>query len=98
MKKATKQGLDPERRPNHPKFEEGLIDTDLFGRKSDGTRIYEAELKMEDVLDGIERLECKLNKLEATVDLIQLKASISDCLLVIRKTEEEFNSKPNTGG
>ena len=48
-----------------------------------------AEIELQDTFEYIKALESKLKKLEAVVDGLYFKASISHSLLVVEKTSEE---------
>jgi len=63
-----------------------------------------AEIELQGTFDYIKSLELKLQKLEAVVDGLYFKASISHSLLVVEKTSEEtmrllnlMNGKRNEG-
>ena len=63
-----------------------------------------AEIELQDTFEYIKALESKLKKLEAVVDGLYFKASISHSLLVVEKTSEEtmrllnlMNGKRNVG-
>ena len=63
-----------------------------------------AEIELQDTFEYIKALESKLKKLEAVVDGLYFKASISHSLLVVEKTSEEtmrllnlMNEKRNEG-
>lgn len=47
------------------------------------------EIELTEVFDYVQALESKLHKLEAVVDGLYFKASISHSLLVVEKTSEE---------
>ena len=63
-----------------------------------------AEIELQDTFEYIKALESKLKKLEAVVDGLYFKASISHSLLVVEKTSEKtmrllnlMNGKRNEG-
>ena len=63
-----------------------------------------SEIELQDTFEYIKALESKLKKLEAVVDGLYFKASISHSLLVVEKTSEEtmrllnlMNGKRNEG-
>ena len=47
------------------------------------------ELQIRDVFEAVERLENKLQKMEAMTDSILIKAQLSYSLLVVRKVSED---------
>lgn len=63
-----------------------------------------SEIELQDTFEYIKALESKLKKLEAVVDGLYFKASISHSLLVVEKTSEKtmrllnlMNGKRNEG-
>lgn len=53
------------------------------------------DLRMNEVCESLENIQSKLNRLESIVDDLYLKASMSNCLLLIRKIAEDKKDELN---